>query len=110
MGNEKAIQLMVKCDKEVSIVNRAGNGSLAIEMVSLATKDFFSNAVAGTTGAYSITHGTTAGNIITLATASGGVSLGGPTYAEDNGVVMLNLPYTLVPTSSGNDEFTLAYT
>jgi ABC-type uncharacterized transport system ATPase subunit len=55
-----------------------------------------------------LVHGTTAGNIITL--SSSVVSLGNPAYAEDQGVVMLNLPFTLVPTSSGNDEITLAYT
>lgn len=110
VGNEVVYRELVNSSKEVSIVNRSGSGTLVTEMVSLATKDFFANAVAGTTGAYSIVHGTSAGNIITLATASGAMSLGGPTYSEDAGVVMLNLPYTLVPTSSGNDEFTLAYT
>lgn len=110
VGNEVVYRELVNSDKEVSIVNRSGSGTLVTEMVSLATKNFFANAVAGTTGAYSIVHGTNAGNIITLATASGAMSLGGPTYSEDAGVVMLNLPYTLVPTSSGNDEFTLAYT
>lgn len=110
VGNEVVYRELVNSSKEVSIVNRSGSGTLVTEMVSLATKDFFANAVAGTTGAYSIVHGTNAGNIITLATASGAMSLGGPTYSEDAGVVMLNLPYTLVPTSSGNDEFTLAYT
>jgi hypothetical protein len=58
----------------------------------------------------SINHGTVAGNRIALASASGGISLGNPSYSEDQGVVMLNLPYTLVPSSAGNDEFTLAYT
>lgn len=110
VGNEVVYRELVNSSKEVSIVNRAGSGTLVTEMVSLATKDFFANAVAGTTGAFSIVHGTNAGNIITLATAAGAMSLGGPTYSEDAGVVMLNLPYTLVPTSSGNDEFTLVYT
>lgn len=110
VGNEVVYRELVNSSKEVSIVNRSGSGTLVTEMVSLATKDFFANAVAGTTGAFSIVHGTNAGNIITLATAAGAMSLGGPTYSEDAGVVMLNLPYTLVPTSSGNDEFTLAYT
>jgi len=110
VGNEVVYRELVNSDKEILIVNRAGAGTLAIEMVSLATKDFFSNAVAGTTGAFNIVHGTAGGNIITLATVAGGMSLGNPSYAEDQGVVMLNLPYTLVPTSSGNDEFTLVYT
>jgi len=110
VGNEVVYRELVNSSKEVSIVNRSGSGTLVTEMVPLATKDFFSNAVAGTSGAFSIAHGTNAGNIITLATAAGAMSLGGPTYSEDAGVVMLNLPYTLVPTSSGNDEFTLVYT
>jgi hypothetical protein len=36
--------------------------------------------------------------------------LGNPTYSESDGVVMLNLPYTLVPSTAGDDEFTLVYT
>ena len=110
LGNEVVYRELVNSDKEVSIVNRAASGSLVIEMPTLATHDFFADAVAGTTGALSILHGTVAGNKITLASASNSISLGNPTYSEDQGVVMLNLPYTLVPGSSGNDEFTLAYT
>ena len=110
VGNEVVYRELVNSDKEVSIVNRAGNGSLTIEMPTLASHDFFADAVAGTTGNLSIVHGTNAGNIITLASAANAISLGNPSYSEDQGVVMLNLPYTLVPSSSGNDEFTLAYT
>jgi hypothetical protein len=108
IGNEVVYRELVNSDKEVIITNRAASGSFAIEAPTLATKDFFAEAVAGNTGALSLVHGTTAGNIITL--ASSVVSLGNPAYAEDQGVVMLNLPFTLVPTSSGNDEISLAYT
>lgn len=108
IGNEVIYRELVNSDKEVIITNRAASGSFAIEAPTLATKDFFAAAVAGTTGALSLVHGTAAGNIITL--SSSVVSLGNPAYAEDQGVVMLNLPFTLVPTSSGNDEITLAYT
>jgi hypothetical protein len=108
IGNEVVYRELVNSDKEVLIVNRAASGTFAIEAPTLATKDFFAAAVAGTTGALSLVHGTTAGNIISL--SSSVVSLGNPAYAEDQGVVMLNLPFTLVPTSSGNDEITLAYT
>jgi len=108
IGNEVIYRELVNSDKEVIITNRAASGSFAIEAPTLATKDFFAAAVAGTTGALSLVHGTTAGNIISL--SSSVVSLGNPAYAEDQGVVMLNLPFTLVPTSSGNDEITLAYT
>ena len=110
VGNEIVYRELVNSDKEVTLVNRSGSGSLVIEMPTLASHDFFADAVASTTGNLSIVHGSTAGNIITLASAANAVSLGNPTYSEDNGVVMLNLPYTLVPSTSGNDEFTLAYT
>jgi len=110
VGNEVVYRELVNSDKEILIVNRAASGSLAIEMPTLASHDFFADSVASTTGNLSIVHGPTAGNIITLASAANAISLGNPTYSEDNGIVMLNLPFTLVPGSSGNDEFTLAYT
>lgn len=107
VGNEIVYRELVNSDKEVTLVNRASSGSFVIEAPTLATKDFFASAVAGTTGALSLVHGTVAGNIITLAAPV--VSLGNPAYSEDQGVVMLNLPVTLVP-STGNDELTLTLT
>jgi len=110
VGNEVVYRELVNSNKEILIVDRAGSGTLMIEAPTLASHDFFADAVASTTGNLSITHGATAGNIITLASAANAISLGSPTYSEDTGTVMLNLPFTLVPGSSGNDEFTLAYT
>jgi len=110
IGNEVVYRELINSDKEVLIVNRSGSGTLAIEMPTLASHDFFADAVASTTGNLSIVHGATAGNIVTLASAANAVSLGAPAYSEDSGIVMLNLPFTLVPGTSGNDEFTLAYT
>ena len=110
IGNEVVYRELINSDKEVLIVNRSGSGSLAIEMPTLASHDFFADAVASTTGNLSIVHGTAGGNIVTLASAANAISLGAPAYSEDSGIVMLNLPYTLVPSTAGNDEFTLAYT
>ena len=110
VGNEVVYRELVNSNKEILIVDRAGSGTLMIEAPTLASHDFFADAVASTTGNLSIVHGATAGNIITLASAANALSLGSPTYSEDAGTVMLNLPYTLVPSTSGNDEFTLAYT
>ena len=110
VGNEVVYRELVNSNKEILIVNRAGSGTLMIEMPTLASHDFFADAVASTTGNLSIVHGTTGGNIVTLASAANAISLGAPAYSEDSGIVMLNLPFTLVPGTSGNDEFTLAYT
>ena len=110
LGNEVVYRELVNSDKEVLITNRAATANFVIEAPTLATADFFALAVAGTSGNLSIVHGTNAGNIITLTSPATGLSLGNPTYGEDQGIVMLNLPTTMVPSSSGNDEMTIAYT
>ena len=110
LGNEVVYRELVNSNKEVLITNRAATANFVIEAPTLATHDFFADAVAGTSGNLSIVHGATAGNIITLTSPTSGLSLGNPTYGEDQGIVMLNLPTTLVPSSSGNDELSLAYT
>lgn len=110
LGNEVVYRELVNSTKEVLITNRAATANFVIETPTLATKDFFALAVAGTSGNLSIVHGSTAGNIITLASPTSGLSLGNPTYSEDQGIVMLNLPTTMVPSDSGNDEITLTMT
>jgi len=110
VGNEIVYRELVNSSKEVTLVDRSGSGSLVIEMPTLASHDFFADAVAATAGNLEFVHGLDAGNIITFASAANAVSLGNPTYSESDGVVMLNLPYTLVPSTAGNDEFTLVYT
>ena len=110
VGNEIVYRELVNSSKEVTLVDRSGSGSLVIEMPTLASHDFFADAVASTTGNLEFVHGLDAGNIITFNSAANAVSLGNPTYSESDGVVMLNLPYTLVPSTAGDDEFTLVYT
>lgn len=110
LRNEVVYRELVNCNKEVLIVDRAATANFVIEAPALSTVDFFALSVAGTPGDLSITHGATAGNIITLTSHSTGLSLGNPTYSEDTGIVMLNIPTTMVPSSSGNDEISIAYT
>ena len=110
LGNEVVYRELVNSDKEVLITNRAATANFVIETPTLATKDCFALAVAGTSGNLSIVHGSTGGNIITLSSPTSGLSLGNPTYSEDQGIVMLNIPTTMVPSSSGNDEISIAYT
>jgi len=110
IGNEVVYRELVNSTKEVLITNRAATANFVIEAPTLATKDFFALSVAGTAGNLSIVHSGGAGNIITLTAPASGLSLGNPTYSEDQGLVMLNIPTTMVPSSSGNDEMTLAFT
>jgi hypothetical protein len=108
LANEIVYRELVGCTKEVIITNRAPSGTVVIEAPSIATKDFFAIANGSSTGSISFQHGSTAGNIVTFTTAQS--DIGSPTYSDQDGIQMLNLPYLAIPTSAGNDELALAFT
>jgi hypothetical protein len=102
-------QLVGSSAGEVLITDRKPAGSCMIEAPpTLATKDFFAIALASATGGLSFTHGTTAGNRVVFSSPQTDITT--PAYGEADGVRMLNLPYVSVPTTAGNDEFSLAFT
>lgn len=108
MANEVVYRELVGCTKESLIVNRAPAGDVVIEAPSIATKDFFAIATGSSTGSISFQHGSLAGNIVTFTTAQADIA--NPSYSDQDGIQMLNLPYVAVPTSAGNDELRLVYT
>ena len=108
MGNSLVYRELVGGTKEVLLTDRAASGSVTIEAPTIAQKDYFAAALTDTTLAnIQVTHGTTAGNICKFSSAK--VDIGDVNYGEMDGVNMLEIPYTLVP-SSANDELTFLYT
>jgi len=101
-------QLVGSSAGEVLITDRKPAGSCMIEAPTIATKDFFAIALASATGGLSFLHGTAAGNRVTFNSPQTDITT--PAYGETDGVRMLNLPYVSVPTTAGNDEFSLAFT
>jgi hypothetical protein len=108
IANETIYRELVGCNKEVLITNRAPAGTVMIEATTIATKDFFALATGETTGNLTFLHGTTAGNRVTF--SAGQIDITQPSYADQDGVQMLNVPYVAVPTGAGNDEVSLAFT
>jgi hypothetical protein len=108
VGNEIVYRELIGGTKEVLITDRKPAGTMSIEAVLLATKNYFTVSTGSTTGSISFQHGTTAGNIATLTMAQS--DLADASYADLNGIAMLNLPYVATPTAAGNDELSLAYT
>ena len=109
LGNSIVYRELIGCTKEVLITDRSVTGTATIEMVSIATKDYFSAALTdGTLGNLTFTHGTAAGNIVKLQSLT--VDIGDVSYGDQDGIAMLNIPYTAIPTSAGNDEVELTYT
>ena len=107
LANDVLYRELVGCDKSVTITNRAPSGSAVIEAPTIAQKDYFTIANNDQTGLVSFQHGTVAGNIVTLLAPI--VDIGNPTYSDQDGIQMLNLPYVAIPSSAGNDEVTLTF-
>jgi hypothetical protein len=109
LGNSLVYRELVGGTKEVLLTDRSATGSTTIEAISIATKNYFAAALTDTTlGNLDFTHGTVAGNIVDFASTK--VDIGDVSYGDQDGIAMLTIPYTCVPSTSGNDEFSLAYT
>lgn len=108
LANETTYRELVNCTKEVIITDRKPAGSVMIEAPLMATKNFFNAATTDTTGNLTFLHGTTAGNRVTF--TANQVDITAPTYSDMDGIVMLSVPYVAIPTTAGNNEFSLAFT
>ena len=109
LGNELIYQELVGGVKQVLLVDRMASGSVTIQQPTIAQKDYFAAALVDTSlGNLQFTHGTTAGNIVQFTSSK--VDIGDVNYGDINGISSLEIPYTLVPSTSGNDEFSLIYT
>jgi len=110
LGTSLVYRELVGGSKEVLITDRAVSGSVSIEAVLMGTKDFFASAVDddAALGNLQFTHGSTAGNIVQFTSAK--VDIGDVSYGDQDGIAMLEIPYTCVPDSAANAEFDLIYT
>ena len=110
LGNTTVYRELVGGSKEVLITDRAASGSVSIEAVTMATKDYFAQAVDddAALGNLVFTHGTVAGNKVQFTSSK--VDIGDVAYGDSDGIAMLEIPYTCVPDSAANAEFDLVFT
>lgn len=109
LGNSIVYRELIGCEKEVLITDRNANGAVVIEAPTIAQKDYFQAALTdGSLGDLTFQHGTAAGNIVDFASTR--VDIGDVSYSDQDGIAMLNMPYTAIPSTAGNDEFQLVYT
>mgnify|MGYP003132077186 FL=1 len=122
IGNEVVYRELVGGSPEVLITNRNITGSVTVEAVNLASggsqqwNPFAAALADGTLGEISFTHGTTALNKVTIQsglvasqTTKNRVDLGAITYGEEDGIAMWEVPYTMIPSTAGNDELSLIF-
>lgn len=108
LANDLVYRELVGGTKETLITDRKPAGTVMIEAPTIATKDFFTTALASSTGNLTFLHGTTAGNRVTFTASQ--VDVLNPTYQDQDSIMMLSVPYVALPTTAGNNEFSLAFT
>ena len=122
IGNEVIYRELVGGSPEVMITNRNVSGSVTVEAVNLASggsqqwNPFAAALADGTLGEISFTHGTAALNkvtiqsgLVTSQTTKNRVDLGSIGYSEEDGIAMWDCPYTMIPSTSGNDELSIIF-
>lgn len=92
-------------NESVEIIDRAPAGSVSFEAPPLSTKNWFTTAQSSTTGAFAVTHGTVAGNTVSLLASS--VQVVSPTYGESDGISTIDASLSFVPSAAGNDEISI---
>lgn len=91
--------------EDVLMTDRQVGGTAVFEAPTVAEKDYWSLALGSTLGNMGITHGTTAGNRVEIASSRAKVN--NPSYQDSNGIHMLQTPFNLVPSTAGNDEISI---
>lgn len=87
----------------VLIGDRKPTGSVSIEAVTVATKDWWTLAKNAGTGVFCVKHGQVIGNIVGFTAPK--VQLKDPKYSDSNGVAMMDFGMEFIPLSaSGNDD------
>lgn len=105
LNNEVVSRELVGATKSVLITNRQPTGEVVIEAPTIASKDYFTMANDNTRGVVSCLHGSAAGSRVGLVLPI--CDIGNPTYSDDQGIQMLNLPFNIIPGSAGNNEIAL---
>ena len=92
----------------VLLTDRQPAGRVSMEATTVAAKDWWTSIANATTGALSLIHGVTPGNKVTIAAPN--LQITDPTYADSDGIVMLNGNIAAIPGTSGNDEVSITCT
>lgn len=100
MGNEVTYRNLIGSES-VIMTNRKPTAQTSIEMTTIASYAWHEAVRLGTLGAFSVTHGVTAGSIVKIDAPK--AQLLSPQYADSDGIAMINMSMDLQP-NTGNDE------
>lgn len=89
----------------IDITDRKSTGSVTFRNTSVATKNWIEMARKSEIVAIVVRHGQQATNTVTF--KSDRVQLGKPSYSEQEGVQMVTIPLSFIPSDAGNDEWSI---
>ncbi|HEX9391478.1 MAG TPA: phage tail tube protein [Usitatibacteraceae bacterium] len=104
--NNKVKYRNVPGAEDILLTDRSGSFSVEIEEPTIAAKDFFTVARAGTIIVGTVTHGSTAGS---KSQVNVNVQLNDPKQTDRDGVAALQMGGDLTPVT-GNDELAIVFT
>lgn len=103
-GNTVVKQDLMNVDS-TEITGRASKGSVTFRHTSVATKDWITMARDGAKVPLLFKHGQAATNTVEFGVPR--AQLGKPTFGEQDGIQMITIPYTAIPSDTGNDEWSI---
>lgn len=106
MANNVVYRELINGTAGALITDRKPAGSVVMEAVTVATKDWWTSIKNVTTGALQLIHGTTAGNKVQIDAPN--VQLINPQYQDQDGIAMLQCGLVYAPGASGNDEIKIS--
>lgn len=103
-GNQVVKRDLMNVDT-VEITDRKSTGSVTFENTSVATKDWIALARASAIVPLVLVHGQAATHTVGFKSAR--AQVGKPTYSDSDGVQMITIPLSFIPSDAGNDEWSI---
>lgn len=107
MGNQVVYRGLIGGAEFVRLTDRKATGSVLMEAVKVADKDWWTAIRNVVTAPLHMVHGLVAGNIIEIDAPN--VQIHTPDYSDQDGILMLSGKLAFTPGVSGNDEVKLTF-
>ncbi|MEO8120463.1 MAG: hypothetical protein ABI606_14245 [Rhodoferax sp.] len=103
-GNKVVKQDLMNVDT-TEITGRTSTGSVKFRNTDVATKDWIALARTSAKVPLLIQHGQAATNTVSISVPL--AQVGKPSYSDDDGIQMITVPFRCIPSSAGNDEWSI---
>lgn len=105
-GNTVVFRDLANCNEQFLITERSSTGNVQIEATTMAQKNYFTSAAAGTQGNFTFQHGPAA-NRVTLTCPT--TTITSIPYADEDSIHMLNIGFAASAASAASGEVSLVF-